>query len=94
MSAFPGTVSAPENLRTGEGGIDDPYPGRTLWHPPAAVDPERRGRINHYHHPGEFLTGDQQHRYPRYRDSHRQRRQRRGTCVGTPLPAYNAGPAP
>ncbi|WP_155292883.1 HNH endonuclease signature motif containing protein, partial [Rhodococcoides fascians] len=27
------------------------YPGRTLWHPPAGMDPRRRGLINHAHHP-------------------------------------------
>ncbi|MBY6681894.1 DUF222 domain-containing protein [Rhodococcus sp. BP-316] len=34
------------------------YAGRTLWHPPAIVDPQRRGRINHYHHPADFLWDD------------------------------------
>ena len=37
-------------------GPGDPYPGRTYWVPPAHIDPTRRPRINHYHHPGEYLT--------------------------------------
>lgn len=37
-------------------GPGDPYPGRTYWVPPAHIDPKRRPRINHYHHPGEYLT--------------------------------------
>lgn len=40
---------------TTKAGPDHPYPGRTLWHPPVAVDPLRRGRINHYHHPNEYI---------------------------------------
>lgn len=36
-------------------GPDSAYPGRTLWHPPACIDPQRRGRINHHHHPCEYL---------------------------------------
>lgn len=31
------------------------YAGRTIWHPPACIDPLRRGRINHHHHPDEYL---------------------------------------
>lgn len=31
------------------------YAGRTIWHPPTCVDPLRRGRINHHHHPDEYL---------------------------------------
>ena len=31
------------------------YPRRTLWHPPRCIDTQRRGRINHHHHPGEYL---------------------------------------
>lgn len=31
------------------------YPFRTIWHPPACIDPQRRGRINHYLFPGEYL---------------------------------------
>ncbi|KAA0024982.1 HNH endonuclease signature motif containing protein [Antrihabitans cavernicola] len=38
-------------------GPDDPYPGRTYWIPPTHIDPTRKPRINHYHHPGEYLTG-------------------------------------
>ena len=48
------------------------YPGRTLWHPPAGMDPKRRGLINHAHHPEEVLypsdqhddTGDEEPRQP------------------------------
>ncbi|MFI8569270.1 DUF222 domain-containing protein, partial [Rhodococcus sp. NPDC078407] len=51
------------------------YPGRTLWHPPTAMDPRRRGLINHAHHPEEVLyppdhhhdtgdTGDEEPRQP------------------------------
>ncbi|MDJ0469734.1 HNH endonuclease signature motif containing protein [Rhodococcoides fascians] len=53
------------------------YPGRTLWHPPAGMDPTRRGLINHAHHPEEVLyppdhhntrdtgdTGDEEPRQP------------------------------
>jgi hypothetical protein len=31
------------------------YPGRTLWHAPAVIDPSRRGRVNHFHHPNEYI---------------------------------------
>ncbi|NMN99275.1 HNH endonuclease signature motif containing protein [Antrihabitans stalactiti] len=31
------------------------YPGRTLWIPPKHIDPQQKPRINHYHHPGEYL---------------------------------------
>jgi hypothetical protein len=31
-------------------------PGRTQWIPPAYIDAGRRPRINHYHHPREYLT--------------------------------------
>ncbi|MDN5757926.1 MAG: HNH endonuclease [Tomitella sp.] len=57
----------PDQWATTRAGPADPRPGRTLWHPPVGVDPERRGRINHYHHPGEYLTDAQHHRYPTYR---------------------------
>ena len=45
------------------------YPGRTLWHPPADIDPQRRGLINHTHHPEEVLhppdqPGDEEPRQP------------------------------
>ncbi|WP_415971965.1 DUF222 domain-containing protein [Rhodococcus sp. 077-4] len=48
------------------------YPGRTLWHPPAGMDPKRRGLINHAHHPEEVLyppdkpgdAGDEEPRQP------------------------------
>ena len=45
------------------------YPGRTLWHPPAGMDPQRRGLINHAHHPEEVLyppdqPGDEEPRQP------------------------------
>ncbi|WP_024796973.1 HNH endonuclease signature motif containing protein [Tomitella biformata] len=28
---------------------------RTLWHPPAFMDPLRLGLVNHFHHPDEYL---------------------------------------
>ncbi|WP_084345783.1 HNH endonuclease signature motif containing protein [Rhodococcus sp. 1163] len=40
---------------TTKAGPDHPYPGRTLWHPPTTLDPSRKGRINHYHHPNEYI---------------------------------------
>lgn len=40
---------------TTKAGPDHPYPGRTLWHPPISLDPLRRGRINHFHHPNEYI---------------------------------------
>ncbi|WP_217899937.1 HNH endonuclease signature motif containing protein [Rhodococcoides kyotonense] len=40
---------------TTKAGPDHRYPGRTLWHTPAIVDPSRRGRVNHYHHPNEYI---------------------------------------
>ncbi|MCJ0978200.1 HNH endonuclease [Rhodococcus sp. ARC_M12] len=40
------------------------YPGRTLWHPPAGMDPKRRGLINHAHHPEEVLYPPDQHDDP------------------------------
>ncbi|MGU3432992.1 DUF222 domain-containing protein [Actinomycetes bacterium M1A6_2h] len=36
-------------------GDDHSYPGRTLWHPPATLDPSRTGRVNHFFHPYELL---------------------------------------
>ncbi|RDI64142.1 uncharacterized protein DUF222 [Nocardia pseudobrasiliensis] len=33
-----------------------PCAGRTRWTPPTHIDPSRRPRINHYHHPHEYLT--------------------------------------
>ncbi|OZF03714.1 HNH endonuclease [Rhodococcus sp. 14-2686-1-2] len=41
---------------TTKAGPDHPYPGRTLWHSPVSVDPQRRGRVNHFHHPGEYIV--------------------------------------
>ena len=34
----------------------NPHPGRTYWIPPPHIDPTRRPRINHFHHPGEHLV--------------------------------------
>ncbi|BAH50485.1 HNH endonuclease [Rhodococcus opacus] len=31
------------------------HPGRTEWIPPPHIDPTRRPRINHRHHPGELI---------------------------------------
>src|SRR5699024_5955078 len=74
-------------------GPDSATPGRVLWHPPAAVDPLRRGRINHYHHPGEYLTDDQSCRYPTLRQQRRWRRPgaRRGATPHAPPAARGAG---
>ncbi|MEV0294046.1 HNH endonuclease signature motif containing protein [Nocardia sp. NPDC050710] len=33
-----------------------PKAGRTQWIPPAHLDPGQRPRLNHYHHPTEYLT--------------------------------------
>ncbi|MDJ0360043.1 HNH endonuclease signature motif containing protein [Rhodococcus sp. H29-C3] len=38
--------------KTGPG---HPYPRRTLGHPPTTLDPTRKGHINHYHHPNEYI---------------------------------------
>ncbi len=43
---------------------DHPYPGRTLWHPPTTLDPTRKGRINLYHHPNEYIYPTPEHRAP------------------------------
>ncbi|WP_374107717.1 DUF222 domain-containing protein [Rhodococcus sp. BP-252] len=40
---------------TTKAGANHPYPGRTLWHAPASIDPSRRGRVNHFHHPNEYI---------------------------------------
>ncbi|WP_243636893.1 DUF222 domain-containing protein [Rhodococcus sp. Eu-32] len=45
----------PNDWATTTTGPDHPQPGRTQWHPPASVDPDRRGLVNHYHHPLEYL---------------------------------------
>ncbi|WP_427915645.1 DUF222 domain-containing protein [Rhodococcus sp. KRD162] len=39
------------------------YPGRTLWHPPTDIDPQRRGLINHAHHPEEVLHPPDHHNH-------------------------------
>ncbi|WP_433662852.1 HNH endonuclease signature motif containing protein [Nocardia sp. CA-128927] len=36
-------------------------PGRTQWIPPAHIDPHRTPRLNHYHHPGEYLMPRGEH---------------------------------
>ncbi|MFG1795533.1 HNH endonuclease signature motif containing protein [Nocardia sp. NPDC049149] len=41
------TTATPTHHRT---------PGRTQWIPPTHIDPHRKPRINHYHHPSEYLT--------------------------------------
>lgn len=48
----------PNNWATTTTGPDHPQPGRTQWHPPDTVDPDRRGIVNHYHHPQEYLYDD------------------------------------
>lgn len=48
----------PNDWATTTTGPDHPQPGRTQWHPPEAVDPGRRGLVNHYHHPQEYLYQD------------------------------------
>jgi hypothetical protein len=42
-----------------------PYPGRTLWIPPKHIDPQQKPRINHYHHPGEYLFAEPDDDEPR-----------------------------
>ncbi len=62
----------PGKWATTKTGAGHRYPGRTLWHPPAGMDPKRRGLINHAHHPEEVLyqpdlhgdTGDEEPRQP------------------------------
>ncbi|MGB7235205.1 MAG: HNH endonuclease, partial [Rhodococcus sp. (in: high G+C Gram-positive bacteria)] len=45
----------PNDWATTTTGPDHPQPGRAQWHPPEAVDPDRKGLVNHYHHPQEYL---------------------------------------
>ena len=40
---------------TTKAGSGHRYAGRTLWHPPVTLDPARRGRVNHFHHPNEYI---------------------------------------
>ena len=64
--------TGPGKWSTTKTGAAHRYPGRTLWHPPAGMDPKRRGLINHAHHPEEVLyppdhhddTGDEEPRQP------------------------------
>lgn len=70
---------------TTRAGPDSPTPGRVLWHPPAAIDPHRRGRINRYHRPGELLGGVGPRPQPTL--AHQQRRGRHGARA-------RAGPGP
>ncbi|MEU3474913.1 DUF222 domain-containing protein [Rhodococcus sp. NPDC006774] len=64
--------TGPGKWATTKTGAGHRYPGRTLWHPPAGMDPKRRGLINHAHHPEEVLyppdlhgdTGDEEPRQP------------------------------
>ncbi|OZE91397.1 hypothetical protein CH302_25205 [Rhodococcus sp. 15-2388-1-1a] len=64
--------TGPGKWATTKTGAGHRYPGRTLWHPPAGMDPRRRGLINHAHHPEEVLyppdqhddTGDEEPRQP------------------------------
>ncbi|MFN3541470.1 MAG: DUF222 domain-containing protein [Rhodococcus sp. (in: high G+C Gram-positive bacteria)] len=64
--------TGPGKWSTTKTGAAHRYPGRTLWHPPAGMDPRRRGLINHAHHPEEVLyppdqhgdTGDEEPRQP------------------------------
>lgn len=48
----------PDQWATTRTGPDHRFPGRTLWHPPTHIDPTRTGRLNHYHHPMEYILGD------------------------------------
>lgn len=57
--------------RTVKADVDHPFPGRTLWIPPEHVDPQRRPRINHCHHPDELLDGSPPQRQPQQRDVQR-----------------------
>lgn len=51
--ALIGTGIADWATTVGAPGTD--YAHRTIWHPPECVDPLRRGRVNHHHHPHEYL---------------------------------------
>ncbi|AJW42526.1 hypothetical protein NY08_4526 [Rhodococcus sp. B7740] len=53
--------TGPGKWATTKTGAGHRYPGRTLWHPPAGMDPKRRGLINHAHHPEEVLYPPDQH---------------------------------
>lgn len=57
-------AAGPAGWATTRAGPDSPTPGRVLWHPPGAIDPERRGRINRYHRPAELLRRGTQERQP------------------------------
>ncbi|NIL76985.1 DUF222 domain-containing protein [Rhodococcus sp. B10] len=48
----------PNDWATTTTGPNHPRPGRTQWHPPESVDPDRRGMVNHYHHPQEYLYSE------------------------------------
>lgn len=47
-----GTETGWETIKAAD---DHKYPGRTLWIPPKHLDPDRKPRINHCHHPDELL---------------------------------------
>lgn len=48
----------PNHWATTTTGPQHRTPGRTQWHPPESVDPDRRGIVNRYHHPQEYLYHD------------------------------------
>ncbi|OZC69131.1 hypothetical protein CH276_03125, partial [Rhodococcus sp. 06-470-2] len=56
--------TGPGKWATTKTGARHRYPGRTLWHPPAGMDPTRRGLINHAHHPEEVLYPPDNHNDP------------------------------
>ncbi|OZE08285.1 hypothetical protein CH249_18505 [Rhodococcus sp. 05-2255-3B1] len=56
--------TGPGKWATTKTGAGHRYPGRTLWHPPAGMDPKRRGLINHAHHPEEVLYPPDNHGDP------------------------------
>ncbi|OZE14059.1 hypothetical protein CH249_06295 [Rhodococcus sp. 05-2255-3B1] len=55
--------TGPGKWATTKTGAGHRYPGRTLWHPPAGMDPKRRGLINHAHHPEEVLYPPDDHNH-------------------------------
>src|SRR5699024_11856099 len=48
-------AAGPAGWATTRAGPDSPTPGRVLWHPPGATDPQRRGRVNRHHRPAGRL---------------------------------------
>ncbi|SEE49992.1 HNH endonuclease [Rhodococcus jostii] len=45
----------PAGWATTSAPVGGPYAGRTEWIPPPHIDPDRKPRINHRHHPGDLI---------------------------------------